>query len=777
MPLYDDFGRLNVTVVDGNSYVGSTALDGSMNVVIQDGSTFMGAVHPSGARNVVVMNDFLAPKSFSKPTAGAADAWSWFHEPRALAANGKTWFGTTGSDNNSVLTGRASFYEIDEATGNVLRKDMGTSTVAATWADDHDYPAPVLRPDGRLIVFYVPHRIATAIKYRISVSPYTMADGWSQEYSLGNEAAQATYPSPVILTGESNKLYLFYRNGSSSGPLSYVTSADIATVSPATVDGGALGATPTWAAERQLASSTGTQGIYHKVTSNNVDRIDFLCTDAVGPQASTKTDVRHFYYQGGQFKTSAGVNLGDGTTPLGFTNFTAVATSGAPDNFGDMWCCHIQRRTSGIIEAVFWRFISTSDHRCYYARWNGSAWSKVEVDAGEGMGVPDTRSGQITDGQGAVEGYYSPGAFFDTKEEGVLYISVGNANYSQVYRYITNNGGTTWTRQRVSSLDNENVRPVVPLNRSDKYAVLWMSGAYHYYDFDTNPAASDIGYTTNIKAASRSYVTRDAAPNNVSLPTVSGSTGAQGNVLQAAVGTWTGNTPLNFTYQWVKEGVDIPGATSSSYTVQSGDIAKPISVRVTGTNNQSSVSVTSAPAQALPTNLVANSGAFNLWTPASLSVVTNAANDPFGNLLAERTNEQAATTGHSITSANINFTAGTTYTFSFYVKNETAPYIQALFGSAAFGSNAWGNFDVGTGVVGTKGAAATTSIVDAGNGWYRCIMTAPATGTAAAPVALYMANSASMTRAGIYLGVVGNTKLIAAAQVETGGTANIYVAT
>lgn len=757
------FGTATHLIQDvGTGVYTITKWENVRNATIVNNELILGTLIPS-PRDVTAVALSLASPS--------ADAWCWFHEPRALSAGGKTWFGTTGSDDNSVLTGRASIYEIDEATDVVTNFELASGTTEATWGDDHDYPSMIQRPDGRLIAFYCPHRTGGAILYRVSVSPGTIADGWSQEYSLGNGANYPTYPSPVFLSAENNRLYLFYRNGLTGGPLSYITSDDIATVAAAT-SGGALGATPTWTAEKQLATSTGTQGIYHKVHSNGVDRIDLAMTDAVGPTAGVKNDVRHAYWQSGSWRTSAGVSLGDGSTPPGFTAFTAIATSAAPDSFGDMWIHHIQRRSNGVIEVVFYRFISTSDHRCYYARWDGTAWSKSEIDAGYGMGVPDTRSTQITDGQGASEGYYSPGAFFDTTEEGVLYISVGTATYSQVYRYETADEGATWTRQRVSNLAGENVRPVVPVNRAEKYGVLWMSGAYHHYDFNTNPAASDIGYTTQIKSASRNYSVVSVAPANTVAPSIAGSTGTEGNVLTAALGTWTGDMPMTFAYQWIKGGVNISGATSSSYTILSGDVGSTITVRITATNSVNSVSATSAAASSLPTNLVSNSEAFNLWTATGVTTTANIDGT------ADRGTETSNTSQHILTSGNMNFTAGVTYTFSCRMAYETAPYVQLLFGSAAFGSNAWANFDTQTGVAtGTKGSAATVSVIDEGDGSFRLVATATATGTAAAPVAIFFANSATMTRAASYAGNIANTRKLINAQVESGATANTYVPT
>jgi len=55
---------------------------------------------------------------------------------------------------------------------------------------------------------------------------------------------------------------------------------------------------------------------------------------------------------------------------------------------------------------------------------------------------------------------------------------------------------------------------------------------------------------------------------------------AVGEVLTAVL---TGTGGSGFTYQWTRDGVDIGGATSSTYTVQSGDAGATIRVVVTYT--------------------------------------------------------------------------------------------------------------------------------------------------------------------------------------------------
>ena len=79
------------------------------------------------------------------------------------------------------------------------------------------------------------------------------------------------------------------------------------------------------------------------------------------------------------------------------------------------------------------------------------------------------------------------------------------------------------------------------------------------------------------------------APTNDSVPTITG-TAAVGSTLTATNGTWSGTSPITYTYQWKQcdtaglNCIDISGATSSTYTVVAGDAGKTLKVRVTATN-------------------------------------------------------------------------------------------------------------------------------------------------------------------------------------------------
>ncbi|WP_345750232.1 hypothetical protein [Microbacterium rhizophilus] len=74
-----------------------------------------------------------------------------------------------------------------------------------------------------------------------------------------------------------------------------------------------------------------------------------------------------------------------------------------------------------------------------------------------------------------------------------------------------------------------------------------------------------------------------AAPTfTAGTPTVIG-TAAVGRTLTAFPGDWTWRTA--FTYQWLRDGAAISGATASTYTPKAADLARGISVRISGTRS------------------------------------------------------------------------------------------------------------------------------------------------------------------------------------------------
>lgn len=84
------------------------------------------------------------------------------------------------------------------------------------------------------------------------------------------------------------------------------------------------------------------------------------------------------------------------------------------------------------------------------------------------------------------------------------------------------------------------------------------------------------------------------APTNVIAPVVTGSTVDVGSVLTTSLGSWIGTGTITYTYQWRRFGYpynirelgyyNIPGATSSTYSLKTTDVGMTLRCVVTGTS-------------------------------------------------------------------------------------------------------------------------------------------------------------------------------------------------
>jgi len=83
------------------------------------------------------------------------------------------------------------------------------------------------------------------------------------------------------------------------------------------------------------------------------------------------------------------------------------------------------------------------------------------------------------------------------------------------------------------------------------------------------------------------------AISNVARPVVQGGA-ASGSTLTATPGTWSTTGALGFTYQWLRDGAPVQGATAKTYAVTAADVGRALSVRVTAANGGSRAA-TSAP--------------------------------------------------------------------------------------------------------------------------------------------------------------------------------------
>ncbi len=185
-------------------------------------------------------------------------------------------------------------------------------------------------------------------------------------------------------------------------------------------------------------------------------------------------------------------------------------------------------------------------------------------------------------------------------------------------------------------------------------------------------------------------------------------------------------------------------------------------------------------------NLASYSEQFDniVWTKTNTTVTADFEVAPDGTLTADRLLETTATGLHGITrSAGIRITAGLNYTESYYVKKgtgATAPDIIQLYFGTAFTAGIYVNFNIVLGTVTASLGMISTSITDAGNGWWRIQATALATVSSAATPAMALGftnNSGVAIRAPSYAGSATADVLVWGAQLEERSFMTSYVQT
>jgi hypothetical protein len=165
------------------------------------------------------------------------------------------------------------------------------------------------------------------------------------------------------------------------------------------------------------------------------------------------------------------------------------------------------------------------------------------------------------------------------------------------------------------------------------------------------------------------------------------------------------------------------------------------------------------------------------WTVTGITRTADAATSPENTVTSDKLDEGTGSSAHTLTQT-FSATSGTTYAYSFHVKDGDRRYVQLSFATASHGANAWANFDLQEGEIGEVGSALLRAAIEpAGAGHWRILIVAPATATTASgSIDLSLVTSASAARAESY---TGTSKYVYAwgAQLEQGGDWTPYIVT
>jgi len=176
------------------------------------------------------------------------------------------------------------------------------------------------------------------------------------------------------------------------------------------------------------------------------------------------------------------------------------------------------------------------------------------------------------------------------------------------------------------------------------------------------------------------------------------------------------------------------------------------------------------------TNLLAYSipGAAG-WTYTNGTGTPNAATALDGTTTALSLADNVTNGSHQTQLAVYARISGTAYTASIFAKAGTATVLQISYGGPAFPAGTYANFNLASGTLGTVGGAASATITAAGNGWYRCSVTASATSSANGQAYfLLVGNNSSAAQAAGYVGS-GQLLYLWGAQDEAGAFSTSYI--
>ena len=180
------------------------------------------------------------------------------------------------------------------------------------------------------------------------------------------------------------------------------------------------------------------------------------------------------------------------------------------------------------------------------------------------------------------------------------------------------------------------------------------------------------------------------------------------------------------------------------------------------------------------TNLVLRSEEFNdvYWTKSRIIIIENTTIAPSGTLTADTFAGDGGTLAtRTLQSSSISVTSGITYTFSVYLKKNTNNFIQLFCSSTAGGMFA--NFNIENGIIGTVGTISGTnpipSIVNFGNGWFRCSITITSVNSGNAQFGTYLVTDNNAIRN--EQNTLSTSVFIWGAQLEQGTTATEYIPT
>ncbi len=405
--------------------------------------------------------------------------WCWFEDPRAVVHDGAVIVGTVAmGTTDQRRRGNVEVHSYDLATGHTRAAVLH----AKFQADDHNSPALLVRPDGRLLASYAKHGNERFHHIRVGEKPGDIAS-WRKGATTPLKKGGVTY-SNLYRMSASGLVYNFFR-GTDINPF-FLYSSD---------EG------DTFKLGGRVLAQRGRP--YMRYASDGVDTVHFAATDAhprdfdnsvyhgyIKIETVNGKTVERLYDSHGKLLDG---NLRDGNA-VGPAKLTRVY-QGGPGRVG--WTSSIELDEAGHPYMGYTvqvgghglsRGKGGEDHRFHYARFDGGQWHRYEIaHAGSRLYAgEDDYTGLIEVDPGDKDVVYiSTDADPVTGEP--LVSKADGLRHRELFRGRTRDGGRTWAWEPItwnSTVDN--VRPIVLRADGSRTVVLWLRGkmtTYTNYDF------------------------------------------------------------------------------------------------------------------------------------------------------------------------------------------------------------------------------------------------------------------------------------------------------
>ncbi|MGD8777901.1 MAG: glycoside hydrolase family 88 protein [Ignavibacteria bacterium] len=391
-------------------------------------------------------------------------AWCWFSDPRAVYYEGehKRTYASWVDSHGDILAG---YYDHDtkKITTTVLDDNFEK--------DDHTSPSLIFTPEGKLMVFYVKHSTANPI-ILVTMKNAEDISSWDKKELVLNDQEKYegyqstyTYASPVMLSKENNRIYLFWRGMDYKPNYSY--SNDMG---------------KTWSKGRIFILPERIYQLrrpYLKVTSNGKDRIAFAFTDG-HPRKENENSIYYMYYKDGFVFNVNNEKIGTlGENAITPRKASVVYDAVITKEKAWIWDVAFDKDENPIL--VYAKFPDDENHIYSYAKWNGENWVTSDL-INSGKWFSETEEGTVER-----EPNYSGGIFIDHENTNVVYLSANRDSVFEIEKW-TNTNGTNWKSEAITDgSSKDNVRPFAVLNAKEDnpLQVLWMQNTHyaHYTDY------------------------------------------------------------------------------------------------------------------------------------------------------------------------------------------------------------------------------------------------------------------------------------------------------